>query len=344
MKSLSFRRFILGLFLAFALIFVAAPQETHAQQQNVSIQTICGTINASWPDIAQVYAQILALINSALQQLLQVGVGVNIGNILQCLPNINIQLPNIDLSACFQFNIQASCNFNAQLPNLQQCLQTALQSLQQFLQQLNININMNSLLQCLAGLINVNITIPDLLNILNGLLNQILGLLNSLSASISWYANVFQFFLQFCQGYNANGGFNGGAGCGLGGGAGCSYSGSTSGGNGSINLNLNPFGCSGTSPMVIGGANTAAMAAQDIEVWAVVRSSKGKKLSTKKLSCTGDKCTAKIKFSSTNTKKYGKGVNVTYSVFKAGSNGTSKTLPTDQLPIAEVNAKNVSFD
>ncbi|MBX7143468.1 MAG: hypothetical protein K1X79_03380 [Oligoflexia bacterium] len=344
MKSLSFRRLILGFFLAFALVFVATPQETHAQQQNVSIQTICGTLNASWPDIAQVWAQILALVNSALQQLLQVGVGVNIGNILQCLPNINIQLPNIDLSACFQFNIQASCNFNAQLPNLQQCLQTALSSLQQFLQQLNININMNSLLQCLSGLINVNITIPDLLNILNGLLNQILGLLNSLSASISWYSNVFQFFLQFCQGYNANGGFNAGAGCGLGGSAGCSYSGSTSGGNGSLNLNLNPFGCNGgTSPMVL-GATAASTATADIEVWAEVFSSKGKKISTRRLDCSGEKCSKKLKFSSASTKKYGKGVNVTYSVFKSGGNGTSSSLPTDRLPVAQVNAKSVSFD
>jgi hypothetical protein len=343
----SIRGLFLALVLCFSLTQVVAPAPAEAQQQTVTLQTICGNINASWPDIAQVYAQILAYINNAIQALLQVGVGVGVGNIQACLPNINIQIPNIDLSGCFNFNITAACNFNAQIPNLQGCLNNALGTLQSFLQQFNINIDMNALLQCLSGLVNVNITIPDLLATLSALLNDILNLLSSLSASIQWYADVFSFFASFCQGYNASGGFSSGFGCGVGvggsGGGGAPGAGSNGGGytfnnsasssGGQLNVIVTTVG--GPVPLVVAGPQTAASVTMPaITVVGELRNAAGTKvLKTFNVPCFPDlgKCEKKYKPNATFLKKHkGKPIKVVTTIYPVGGNATNS------LPIAEL--------
>ena len=342
----SFRGAILALVLAFSFSqAVVAPAPAYAQQQTVTLQTICGNINATWPDIAQVYAQILALINNGLQQLLQVGVGVGVGNIQACLPNINIQLPNIDLSGCFNLNLQASCNFNVQLPNLQGCLNNSLGQLQAFLQSLNINIDMNALLQCLSGLVNINITIPDLLATLQGIFDSILGLLNSLTASINWYSDVFQFFVGFCQGYNSSGGFSAGFGCG--GGAGGSTNGGGNGGgsgggytfnngasvsNNQLNINLSTVG--GTAPLLGNGPATAAQSSLMFNVIADIQGVKsGKSLKKFSVPCYADEGVCRKKYSPNPAmlkKLKGKALKLVITVYPEGGNATNS------LPLAEL--------
>lgn len=351
----SLRGLFIALVLCFSLTQVVAPAPVEAQQQTVTLQTICGNINASWPDIAQVYAQILAYINNGIQALLQVGVGVGVGNIQACLPNLNIQIPNLDLSGCFNFNISASCNFNAQIPSLQGCLNNALGTLQSFLQQFNINIDMNALLQCLSGLVNVNITIPDLLATLSAVLNDILNLLSSLSASIQWYADVFTFFASFCQGYNASGGFSSGFGCGVGAGSnggggnggggnggggftggGYTFNNSASSSGGQLNIVVSPVG--GVAPLHMGPQASTTMPV--FNVIAELRNAAGTKtLKTFNVPCFPDQglCQKKYKPNATFLKKHkGKVIKVVTTIYPEGGNATNS------LPMAEL-YNNVRF-
>ena len=101
------KTFFFVLLLSFSIFSVALPESAEAQgNNNVTIETICVNINAGWPDPRAVYAQILAILQQGLQALLQVGVGVGIGNVQACLPNINLNIPNLDLAACFNVNLE----------------------------------------------------------------------------------------------------------------------------------------------------------------------------------------------------------------------------------------------
>lgn len=317
-------RIFLTLLVAFTVVFTVPGTDTaQAQQRNVTVETICGNLNASWPDIEAVFASIMAMINQAIQSMAQIGVGVGIGDIKSCLPDINFRFPTINLENCFSFGANFNCNLNIQLPNLQQCLDTALRTLQNYLNQYNVNINMQELMNCLSGLINVNVTIPDVLAIVNGLLNSILGLLNSLTASITWYSDVFHFFINFC-GNNANGGIGGGA-CGTTSGTGGSFNNSITGGGGSISININPFGATASQTSAQGSA-----ASDRYSVFFDIRDPKTKKYLKKNIAvpCGSESC--RKTYRSLSAKKYkGKKLELVVSIYPLGGN------ETNALPIAE---------